>query len=127
MFHKLLKRIYKFFILQAIFVDKSCLEKVNISRNLEKFSDLTLDTIDGDHITFNFYMTEHSRNSFIKNFVVEVDITDGFSTSFRALSNKVVIAVKLALLPIHYKTLSIVLYDTYLQKAFDFLQSESQK
>ncbi len=127
MFHKLLKRIYKFFILQAIFVDKSCLEKVNISRNLEKFSDLTLDTVDGDHITFNFYMTEHSRNSFIKNFVVEVDITDGFSTSFRALSNKVVIAVKLALLPIHYKTLSIVLYDTYLQKAFDFLQSENQK
>lgn len=124
MLKKLLKYIYNLFIIQAILVDKTCLGENRLESKLDKFSDLTLYTDKGDKIVFNFYMTKKSRKSFIKNFVVEVEITDGLSSTFRTLSNKVVIAIKLALLPIHYRTLSIVLYETYLQKAFDFLQSE---
>jgi len=118
-FEVLLEKIYSFFIIEVIFLDKFCLYEKEI--NIKQFSSITFNTTDNKEIKFKFSEIISNRKLFIRKFVAEVETSNNFTDSFLKLNEKAIIVFKVIIVPINYRILSKVLYNIYVKHAYDYV------
>jgi hypothetical protein len=124
-FEKLLEKLYSFFIIDVIFLDRSCLEKRHL--DIKQFSSITFSTTDNKTIKFKFSEIISNRTLLIRKFVAEVEASSGFTESFLELNDKVVIVFKIIIIPINYKILSRALYNVYVKHAYEYIAKKLSK
>lgn len=121
--YEFLQFIYKLFILEVKFLDKNTYD----CKFCKPFGSLSFNTNNNDRIVFNFLIDEYNKKLIYKKFIVEIEISDGFNSMFKLLNEKITVVCKLFLLPINYKLLSKILFDLYLQQAYDYINSKLKK
>jgi hypothetical protein len=119
---KLLEKIYHFFIVEVVFLDKECIYEQD--REIKQFSSITFNTTDGKMIKFKFSEIFSNKALFIRKFIAEVETSDNFTSSFLELNEKAVIVFKVIIVPVNYKILSRVLYNVYVKHAYEYVNEK---
>jgi len=124
-FEKLLEKVYSFFIIDVVFLDKFCLYKTDFI--IKQFSSIKFTTLDNKVIEFKFSEILNNKTPLIRRFVAEIEASKGFTDAFLELNEKVVVVFKVIIVPINYKILSKLLYSVYTQYAYEYLSKKFPK
>lgn len=121
--HALLKRFYRKLVLKVIVLD---INSRNHYLKLEPFCTLEVETVQGTFV-FNFKEDRRSRRRgklfkhSITNYLVELIPPKDIVVEDVAITNKIVLVVKVLLFKINYKVLVGVLTDIYLDANLEIL------
>lgn len=116
---------YSLFIVSTTFVQKS--RMVSCS-SVPIFSHIVLTTEDKRTITFTFKVDSRGLiSNWFTKYIVEVIIDDSFTPEFRALNDKLLIAVTVFIINANYKSLANILLNKYLEYAYEDMKKTMEQ